>query len=141
MLPQGNALTFFVGGEANFGVNFAIGKATAGNLLGSGASAFASRFATSEGAQSAIGLIDNAITKTLNEQARLGSMESRMGYISDNLTTMNENLESADSVLRDTDPAKEMANYMKYMVMSQAAQYMMVQANQNAFQVANLLQP
>ena len=53
---------------------------------------------------------------------------------------MNENLEAADSVMRDSDIAKEMTQYMKYAVLSQASQYMLAQAGQNAFQVLNLLQ-
>ena len=140
LLPQGSNLTFYVGGESNFGINFAIGKATAQNLLGN-VDSFANMFAKSDTAQEAISVIDNAITKTLNEQTRLGSMEARMGYISDNLSTMNENLEASDSVMRDTDMAKEMTSYMKFMVLSQASQYMLSQASQNAFQVLNLLQP
>ena len=140
MLPQGSALQFHIGGDKDLSVSFSIGKATAANLLGSSADAFAGKFMTSAGANSAISVIDNAITKTLNEQTRLGAMESRLGYTSDNLTTMNTNLKSADSVMRDSDIAKEMTEYVRYTVLSQASQYMMAQLNQSAFQVLNLLQ-
>ncbi|MBR0288149.1 MAG: hypothetical protein IJQ82_04155 [Selenomonadaceae bacterium] len=139
LLPQGSALQFYIGGETGFGVNFSIGKATASNLLGMGTDSFANRFLTKEGATSAISIIDNAITKTLNEQTRLGAMESRLGYTSDNILTMNENLEAADSAIRDSDMAKEMTSYMKYAVLAQASQYMLAQAGQNAYQVLNLL--
>ena len=140
MLPQGGPLQFFVGGEQNFGVNFTIGKATVANLLGSNANTFASKFLTKEGAESAISVIDNAISKTLTEQTRLGAMEARLGYTSDNIVSMNENLDAGVSSYRDTDMAKEMTNYMKYSVLSQASQYMLSQASQNAFSVLNLLQ-
>lgn len=140
MLPQGSALQFHIGGDKDLSVSFSIGKATAANLLGSSADAFAGKFMTSAGANSAIRVIDDAITKTLNEQTRLGAMESRLGYTSDNLTTMNTNLKSADSVMRDSDIAKEMTDYVRYTVLSQASQYMMAQLNQSAFQVLNLLQ-
>jgi len=134
------ALTFFVGGEPNFGVDVTINKMTTKALLGTTADSFAQKFLTKEGAQSAITTIDNALNKALNEQTKLGAMEARLGYTSDNLTTMNENLEASDSVMRDSDVAKEMTNYMKYSVLSQAAQYMLAQAGQNAFSVLNLLQ-
>lgn len=134
------ALTFFVGGEPNFGVDVTISKMTTKALLGTTADSFAQKFLNKEGAQSAITTIDNALNKALNEQTKLGAMEARLGYTSDNLTTMNENLEASDSVMRDSDVAKEMTNYMKYSVLSQAAQYMLAQAGQNAFSVLNLLQ-
>ena len=134
------ALTFFVGGEPNFGVDVTINKMTTKALLGTTAENFASKFLTKEGAQAAISTIDTALNKALNEQTKLGAMEARLGYTSDNLTTMNENLEASDSVMRDSDVAKEMTNYMKYSVLSQAAQYMLAQAGQNAFSVLNLLQ-
>lgn len=134
------ALTFFVGGEPNFGINVSINKMTSNELLGMSADGFATKFLSKEGAQAAITTIDNALNKALNEQTKLGALEARLGYTSDNLTTMNENLEASDSVMRDSDIAKEMTNYMKYSVLSQAAQYMLAQAGQNAFSVLNLLQ-
>jgi flagellin len=134
------SLTFFVGGEPNFGIDVSISKMTTEALLGTNAQNFASKFLTKEGAQSAISTIDDALNRALNEQTKLGAMEARLGYTSDNLTTMNENLEASDSVMRDSDVAKEMTNYMKYSVLAQASQYMLAQAGQNAFSVLNLLQ-
>ncbi|MBR0287756.1 MAG: hypothetical protein IJQ82_02130, partial [Selenomonadaceae bacterium] len=139
LLPQSEALQFYIGGEANFGINFSIGKATVKTLLGSTAESFAKNFTTKEGAENAIGIIDNAINKTLTEQTRLGAMEARLGYTSDNIITMNENLEAANSAIRDADIAREMTNYMKFAVLSQSSQYMLAQAGQNAYQVLNLL--
>ncbi|MBR3499387.1 MAG: flagellin, partial [Selenomonadaceae bacterium] len=83
----------------------------------------------------------NAISKTLVEQTRLGAMEARLGYTSDNLVTMNENLESGVAAYTGSDMAKEMTEYMKYSVVSQAAQYMLANAGQNAYNVLQLLQP
>jgi len=133
-------LTFFVGGEQNFGIDVTINKMTSKELLRSDVNTFSEKFLTKEGAQSALETIDTALNRALNEQTKLGAMEARLGYTSDNLTTMNENLEASDSVMRDADLAKEMTNYMKYSVLSQAAQYMLAQSGQNAFSVLNLLQ-
>lgn len=134
-------LTFFIGGEPNFGMDVTINKMTSEALLGTKTvDEFAEKFLTKEGAQEALGVIDTAINRVLNEATKLGAIEARLGYTSDNLATMNENLEASDSVMRDADLAKEMTNYMKYSVLSQAAQYMLAQSGQNAFSVLNLLQ-
>lgn len=142
------ALTFYVGGEANFGIDVSINKMTAEALLGTDAKTFADMFKSKETLnidsddpkKNVISIIDNAIQTALNEQTKLGAMEARLGYTSDNITTMNENLEAADSAYRDSDIAKEMTNYMKYSVLAQASQYMLAQAGQNAYSVLNLLQ-
>ena len=72
--------------------------------------------------------------------ADLGALENRLGYTADNVATQIENLEASDSTIRDADMAKEVSNYMKWSVLSQASQYMLAQSNQNAFGVLNLLQ-
>lgn len=142
------ALTFYVGGESNFGIDVSINKMTTEALLGSDAKTFSDMFKRKETlninsddpTKNVISIIDNAIQTALNEQTKLGAMEARLGYTSDNITTMNENLEAADSAYRDSDIAKEMTNYMKYSVLAQASQYMLAQAGQNAYSVLNLLQ-
>ena len=129
-------MTFYVGGEENFGLQVGINAMKASDL---GVSNLANSMLDKSNAESAIKTIDNALAKALNEQTKLGSWESRLGYTSDNLVTMNENLEAANSVMRDSDVAKEMTTYMRYAVLSQASQYMLAQAGQNAYQVLNLL--
>lgn len=136
----GNAtLNFFIGSDTSSGITFDLGDFTTstgfGGILASGIDV-----STQANAKAAISTIDKAITFALNEQTKVGSMETRLGYTADNLTTMNENLEAADSVMRDADIAKEMTQYMKYAVLGQASQYMLAQAGQNAYQVLNLLQ-
>jgi len=95
---------------------------------------------TKTSAQGAIDTIDKAINKVLEQQTSIGAMEARLGYVSDQVDTINENLQAADSALRDSDMAKEISTFMKYSVLSQASQYMLSQVNQNAFSVLNLLQ-
>ena len=63
-----------------------------------------------------------------------------MEYTESNLVTATENVTSAESVIRDSDMAKEMAEYTKYNVLAQAAQAMLVQGNQSASGVLSLLQ-
>ena len=130
-------LTFYVGGESGFATNVGINSMYASDL---GVSSLANSMLEKGTAEKAISTIDSALQKALNEQTKLGAWESRLGYTSDNLVTMNENLEAADSVMRDADIAKEMTSYMRSAVLSQASQYMLAQAGQNAFSVLNLLQ-
>ena len=93
-----------------------------------------------EKAEASINAIDAAISEALNQQTNIGAMEKRLGYTADNLDTITENLQASNSAIRDSDMAKEISDYMKWSVLSQASQYMMAQSNQNAFQVLNLLQ-
>ena len=56
------------------------------------------------------------------------------------VSTQDENVQSAESTIRDADMAKEMTEYTKQNVLSQAAQSMLAQANQNMSSVLGLLQ-
>ncbi len=53
---------------------------------------------------------------------------------------MGENVQSAESTIRDADMAKEMTEYTKNNVLVQSAQSMLAQANQNGSAVLSLLQ-
>ena len=134
-------LNFYVGGESGFNMSFDLDDMTLEGLKLSDSSGDSLIDVTdSTKAQSSIKVIDDALEYALKAQTKTGAMEARLGYTSDNLVTMNENLEAASSTMRDADMAKEMTNYMKYSVLAQASQYMLAQAGQNAFSVLNLLQ-
>ena len=55
------------------------------------------------------------------ERSKLGAYQNRLEHTINNLTTESENLTSAESNIRDTDMASEMANYTKLSVITQAA--------------------
>ena len=129
------ALDFQVGDDDSFRISANLPDMTA-STLGIGSI----NVSKASGAMSAMGLLDSALTTALSAAADVGALEQRLGYTADNLVTMNENLEASDSAIRDSDIAKDMTNYMKYAVLSQASQYMLAQAGQNAFSVLNLLQ-
>ena len=95
---------------------------------------------TQEYANVAINVLDNALQKTLDEQTRLGSILSRLEYTEANLITAGENAQASESTYRDADMAKEMTAFTKNNMLSQAAQSMLAQANQNASGVLSLLQ-
>lgn len=135
-----NAMVFQVGTKANQSVKIgfsdmrsvALGlRATDGSTLS---------IATQKKANAAISVLELAMQKALNQQTTIGSVESRMDYTIANLTTSNENTNAAESVIRDADMAKEMTAYTKNNVLTQAAQSMLAQANQNSSAVLSLLQ-
>ena len=91
-------------------------------------------------ANAAINVIDTALKRALDQQTDLGSVQSRLGYTSANIITASENTQSAESTIRDANMAQEMTAYTKNNVLSQAAQSMLAQANQNSSSVLSLLQ-
>ena len=95
---------------------------------------------TIAGANSAIDLVKSAINKVSTERAKLGAVQNRLEYTINNLDTTAENMTAANSRIRDTDMAKEMMNYTKMNVLTQAAQAMLAQANQQPQAVLQLLQ-
>ena len=91
-------------------------------------------------ANEAIATIKSAINYVSTERAKLGAIQNRLEYTINNLDTTAENMTSANSRIRDTDMAKEMMNYTKMNVLTQAAQAMLAQANQQPQAVLQLLQ-
>lgn len=94
---------------------------------------------TQSQANTAINVIDEATKKVSSERANLGAAQNRLEYTISNLDNTAENLTSAESTLRDVDMAKEMMEYSKNNILSQAAQSMISQANQQPQNVLQLL--
>ena len=91
------------------------------------------------GASLAIEAYDNAIQKVSKERAKLGAIQNRLEHTINNLDTSSENLQSAESGIRDTDMASEMTQYSKNSILQQAGQSMLAQANQSTQGVLSLL--
>ena len=90
-------------------------------------------------ANSAITTINKAINTVSTHRAKLGASQNRLEHTINNLKTTNENMTAAESRIRDTDMAKEMAAFTKNNILSQAAQSMLSQANQQPQGVLSLL--
>ena len=90
-------------------------------------------------ANSAITTINSAINKVSTHRAKLGASQNRLEHTINNLKTTNENMTAAESRIRDTDMAKEMAAFTKNNILNQAAQSMLSQANQQPQGVLSLL--
>jgi flagellin len=135
-----NALTFQVGAKANQSIKVGLGDMRAEALGLKGSDGTKLNISTQEKANAAINVLDNAVSKALDQQTTIGSIESRLNYTSTNLTTASENVQASESTIRDADMAKEMTNYTKNNVLLQAAQSMLAQANPSSSSVLSLLQ-
>ena len=95
---------------------------------------------TRRNANVAIRVLDGAIDYALDEATTMGAYLQRFEFTDQNITTTGENTQASESTIRDADMAKEMMNYTKANVLSQASQSMLAQANQNSSAVLSLLQ-
>ena len=93
-----------------------------------------------DSAKAATTTIDNAIKVVSKQRSALGAVQNRLEHTIANLDTSAENLQTAESRIRDVDMAKEMVNYTKNNILQQAAQSMLAQANQSNQGVLSLLQ-
>ncbi len=93
-----------------------------------------------ETAQKATSSIDDAIKKVSAARGRMGAVQNRLEHTIANLDTAAENMQTAESRIRDTDMADEMVNYSKTNILAQAGQSMLAQANQSNQGVLSLLQ-
>ncbi|MEH7335184.1 flagellin [Neobacillus drentensis] len=90
-------------------------------------------------AEKAIKVLDSAISTVSTERSKLGAVQNRLEHTINSLGTSSENLTAAESRLRDVDMAHEMMEFTKNNILSQAAQSMLAQANQQPQGVLQLL--
>jgi flagellin len=84
--------------------------------------------------------LDNAVKVISKVRSYYGAISNRLDHTYDNNLNYSENLQSAESLIRDTDMASEMTNFTKNSILMQAAQSMISQANSDAQAVLSLLQ-
>jgi flagellin len=131
---QGGGVDFQIG--ANAGQTM---KITVGDMRTAALGIDGIDMSTKEGAQAATSLLDSALKTVSGQRADLGAFSNRLEHTIANLGTSSENLTSAESRIRDVDMAKEMSTFSKNNILSQAAQAMLAQANQQPQQVLQLL--
>ena len=94
---------------------------------------------TQSGATAAIDIISKAVATVSSTRADLGALQNELEHTANNLSTMNENLTSAESTIRDVDMTDEYVQYSKNQILSQAANSMLAQANAQPQNVLTLL--
>ena len=90
-------------------------------------------------AAKAIQTIKDAINTVSSVRGELGAYQNRLEHTQNNLSVMAENIQDAESTIRDTDVAEEMMSYVKNNILVQSAQAMLAQANQVPQGVLQLL--
>ena len=94
---------------------------------------------TRDKALDAIAKVDAALEYALNEATTQGAYLQRLEFTDSNVTIMGENVQQAESTIRDADMAREMTEYTKYNILTQSSQAMLDQANQNQSSILSLL--
>lgn len=134
-----HSLSFHVGADSNFATKFALTDMRTRALGLKGDNDSIVSISTKEDANASINVLDNVLTKVLDQQSIIGSAISRLERTATNLKTAYTDDQASESIIRDADMATEMAGYLKYNVLSQASQAMLAQANQNPMNVLALL--
>lgn len=107
--------------------------------VGNAATASFISLSTPDKANMAIGMIDVALLKVNKQRADLGAYQNRLEKTSAGLMIGFENLQAAESRIRDTDMAEQMSLFVKNQILTQAANAMLAQANQKPQMVLQLL--
>ncbi|BEU86882.1 flagellin [Selenomonas sp. TAMA-11512] len=148
-----NAMNFQIGTKANQAIKvgfqdmtaFGLGLRGKDDVSGAGSTyelppGAGIKITTRELANAAINVVDAALKRALDMQTTLGAAQMRMNFTATNITTSSENVQAAESTIRDADMAAVMTAYTKDNVLTQAAQSMLSQANQTSSGVLSLLQ-
>jgi len=93
-----------------------------------------------DNANRSIGVLDAALKKVNKQRADLGAYQNRLEHAVRGIDIGAENLQAAESRIRDADMASEMVEFTKNRILAQAGNAMLAQANQKTQQVLQLLQ-
>ncbi len=94
---------------------------------------------TPDGANMSIGLMDLALKNVNKQRADLGAYQNRLEHATKGLLIGAENLQAAESIIRDTDMAAQMVDFTKNNILVQSGTAMLAQANAKAQSVLQLL--
>ncbi|PRR89090.1 flagellin Hag [Bacillus sp. NMCN1] len=153
---SGNALVFQIGANATQQISVSIDKMSTdalgvkdddGNVVANQAvknidvRKFADNDAKADdvGFDTQLSIVDAAVNQVSAQRGKLGAVQNRLEHTINNLGASAENLTAAESRIRDVDMAKEMSEFTKNNILSQASQAMLAQANQQPQNVLQLL--
>lgn len=135
------SMWFHIGANMDQRVNVFIGTMTAGALgLRELGSEEIMSLAAPDDANRSIGTLDEALKKINKQRADLGAYQNRLDYTVTGIDIAAENLQAAESRIRDTDMAAQMVEFTKNQVLTQAGTAMLAQANAQSQSVLSLLQ-
>jgi flagellin len=130
---------FHVGANMDQREQVFIGTMTAEALnLATGQDQFIS-ISTPDQANAIIGTVDEALTVVSRQRADLGAYQNRFEMAVKGVDIAAENMQAAESVIRDTNMAQEMVDYVKNQILIQSGTAMLAQANMKTQSVVQLL--
>jgi flagellin len=141
---QGTAISLVSGGadsttvsgsiKLNSTESFSVSAGTTASIGSGGVSTLKSAslvdLSTQDGAQSALDIIDGALSQIDGQRADLGAIQNRFEHTISNLANIQENVSASRSRIRDTDFASETAMMTKNQILQQAGTSILAQANQ-----------
>lgn len=113
-----------VGANPDQRINFKVGSLQASTLNIEGAS-----ISTPEAANALLTRVDNAVVNVAKQRADLGALQNRLESTMRNLGVSAENIQAAESRIRDTDMAREMVDYVRQQILTRSGVAMLAQAN------------
>ncbi len=133
-VESGSELSLQIGANETQTIEIAINNMDAG-ALGVATTSIADK----DGANEALVALDGAIKAVSTQRSALGAYQNRLEHTISNVDTAAENLTAAESRIRDVDMAREIMEFTKTAILTQAAQAMLAQANQQPQGVLQLL--
>ncbi len=135
------SMWFHIGANMDQRVQVFIGTMTARGLgiRQVGSEEFVS-LSTPDGANMSIGTVDEALRRINKQRADLGAYQNRLEMATKGLAIGSENLQAAESIIRDTNMAEQMVSFTKNNILGQASTAMLAQANARGQSVLQLLQ-
>jgi flagellin len=94
---------------------------------------------TVDSANTALGRVDKAVDTVSIQRAKFGAVQNRLEHVVVNLAVAGENLQAAESRIRDTDMAAEIVNFMRLKILEDSGVAMLMQANLKPQSVLKLL--
>ena len=135
-------MQFHVGANVDQNVRVYIGTmtATALGLKNANGDNEQISIATPDLANATLGAVDNALLRVTKQRADLGAYQNRFEMASKGVNVAAENMQAAESRIRDTDMAAEIVDYTKNSILTQSGTAMLAQANSQTQNVLALLQ-
>ncbi len=132
----GNSMSFQIGSlnrdDNRISINLSDTRASVMNLT-------QDMLISEQAAQLSLTVVDEAIGKLSDARGDIGAYMNRLKYASANLSTIIENVQAAESVIRDADMAAEMTQFVKNQILAQAGTAMLAQANMAPQMVLSLI--
>lgn len=136
---QESGMTFQIGPSSAETINVNMSHMDAASLLTSATKISSEITDQTKAKDNLLKTINDAITSVSKYRAHLGAAQNRLEHTVNNLKVTSENIQAAESRIRDTDMAEEITAYTKNNILLQAAQSMLTQANASPQGVLSML--